>query len=295
MKVILPTLYLLLLVNACSKSNKISLEDPTILLTKVSNLPSELIESSGLEMDKSGNFWSHNDRGNKAELYVFNKNGQLTRIVEVDGSTNNDWEDLTEDAAGNLYIGDFGNNDNDRQNLAVYKISSENLRQNNNKILSEKIQFTFEDQLAFPPDKTIQNFDVEAMFTKADFLYLLTKDRSKPFTGTTKLYRLPNTIGSHKAVLLGDFKTDDNKNKGQITAADISPDGSKLTMLANETIWIFSDFIGENFFSGKVKRIDLSLELQLESIVFQDDCTLYLTNEKTDKEPANLYEIDSCL
>jgi hypothetical protein len=34
---------------------------------------------------------------------------------------NIDWED-TKDKNGNLYVGDFGNNDNERKDLCIYKI-----------------------------------------------------------------------------------------------------------------------------------------------------------------------------
>jgi sugar lactone lactonase YvrE len=31
----------------------------------------------------------------------------------VENAENNDWEDITKDIHGNIYVGDFGNNDND--------------------------------------------------------------------------------------------------------------------------------------------------------------------------------------
>lgn len=294
MKSLIPILSLFLIFSACSKTTTILADNGDTLLTKLSTLPTELKESSGLEIAASGTFWSHNDHGNKAALYAFDKNGSLSQILNFDNISNVDWEDLAEDDAGNLYIGDFGNNDNDRKDLVIYKVAKENLSQNNNKNLVEKITFSFEDQTAFPPIESEQLFDVEAFFYKKNALYLLTRDRSKPFKGVTRLYRLPNTAGNHQAVFLAEFKTADKKNKGQITAADISPDGTTLALLSNEVLWLFNDFSGEDFFSGTVTRKDLAEKLQLESIVFQDNCTLYLTNEEKSKEPASLYTIRLC-
>lgn len=288
---------LLVLLNACTSSQAVLIDkvvetEPELI--KLAELPTELKETSGLAITTSGTFLSHNDHGNAAKLYAFDKKGDLIQSLQVTNATNEDWEDLTVDEVGNLYIGDFGNNKNDRKDLGIYKIAKEQLSQHNNKILAEQITFTFEDQTAFPPIKTARFFDVEAMFYQENFIYLLTRDRSKPFNGNTRLYRLPNTVGHHQATFLATFKTDDKKNKGQITAADISQDGTTLAILANETVWIFSDYIKGKFFSGQVNRIDLSLDLQFESIAFQDDCTLYLTNEKKAEEAASLYELKVC-
>jgi hypothetical protein len=39
---------------------------------------------------------------------------------------NIDWEDITKDKDGNLYVGDFGN-DNERKDLCIYKIDKKSL------------------------------------------------------------------------------------------------------------------------------------------------------------------------
>ena len=38
------------------------------------------------------------------------------------------------------------------------------------------------------------------------------------------------------------------KEKGQITAADLSPDGQTMAMISNTSIWIFQNISGEYFF-----------------------------------------------
>lgn len=50
--------------------------------------------------------------------------GNLVRTITIEGVENNDWEDIAKDKNGFTYIGDFGNNDNDRKNLAIYKVKS---------------------------------------------------------------------------------------------------------------------------------------------------------------------------
>src|SRR5690606_33877479 len=76
-------------------------------------LPEVLTESSGLESNADYSFWSHNDSGNAPKLIRIDTLGQVLQQLEID-AINVDWEDMTKDVDGNLYIGDFGNNDNVR-------------------------------------------------------------------------------------------------------------------------------------------------------------------------------------
>lgn len=287
-------LQLVLLMSGCSQSEALLSTTPEIPMVELTRLPAILDESSGLELTAADTFWSHNDHGGAAALYAFDQRGTLLKALMLANGDNEDWEDLAQDAAGNLYIGDFGNNDNDRQNLRIYKVKAADLNGTNIEISIEKIQFKFVDQTAFPPPETEHFFDVEAFFALEDQLFLFTRDRSKPFSGTTRLYQLPNTPGNHEATFIATFTTAPKKNAGQITAADISPDGSQVALLSNLKVWLFSDFSTENFFAGTVRELDLPVDRQLESIVFKDNCMLYLTNEKNKEEPAMLYELNIC-
>ena len=93
----------------------------------IADLPKFLDEVSGTEYIQSSNLiWMLNDSGNQPKLYAFTKEGKFLREVYVK-TKNNDWEDLASDHLGNLYIGDFGNNDNDRKHLKIYKVVKEYL------------------------------------------------------------------------------------------------------------------------------------------------------------------------
>ena len=296
-KHLLPLCCLLIIGTACSKSSDpvpVPPVDPIPTVTFLASLPSNLSECSGVEIEADGSFLSHNDRGNEAEIYNFEKGGTLSKTYIFENITNVDWEDLTRDEDGNLYIGDFGNNDNDREDLVIYKVQKEELDQSTNITNVEKIFFNFEDQVSFPPSNNKMLFDTETMFYQNDFLYLLIKDRSSPFSGITRLYRLPNIAGNHSAIFQGEFITENNKDKGQVTSADLNQDGSVLAMLSNEMIWLFSGFSEGQYFSGTETKIDLPSGIQFEGIVFQDNCTLFLTSETTSGEEASLYQVDLC-
>jgi hypothetical protein len=274
--------------SACSKTEH--LLNPAEY-REVATLPSVLTESSGLEMTAGEIFWSHNDRNGKAEIYGFEATGVLKTTLKITNATNTDWEDIACDEAGNIYIGDFGNNDNERQNLRIYKIAPPPSGQANFEMLAEKIEFSYPEQTEYPPPKQDWHFDTESLFVNGGWIYLLTKDRSKPFAGKTKLYRLLDLAGTQQAEFLAEFFTDKDEKKGQITAADISPDGSTLALLSNQRLYLFKDFVGNYFFSGTLEKSDLPLHRQMEGLVFRDSCTLFLTNEAKPGQPGMLHEI----
>jgi hypothetical protein len=293
MKILPILLQLLFLCTACSKADHGVLPINTGTFRELSLLPEILQESSGLEISHTGVLWSHNDHKGAPSLYGFDSTGVLMRTLHLANAANKDWEDLAQDAAGNFYIGDFGNNDNDRKDLVIYKIPNPD-EITGPQVTAEAIHFSLEDQSQFPPSENARLFDVEAMLARGDFLYLFTRDRSKPFQGKTKLYKLPNTPGTHTAILMGGFFTDAKQNNGAITSADISPDGSRVAILSNRAVWEFSNFQDDNFLSGSVQRIDLPLNAQMESIHYLDDCSAYLTNEKQNGYESRLFRLEMC-
>jgi sugar lactone lactonase YvrE len=68
----------------------------------------------------------------------------------VENAENNDWEDITKDIHGNIYVGDFGNNDNDRQNLSILKLDLKIPSQTTTKVV-QTTRFHYEGQTDFPP------------------------------------------------------------------------------------------------------------------------------------------------
>jgi hypothetical protein len=140
-----------------------------------------------------------NDSGNKSELFVLNKKGNLIHSCEIQNATNVDWEALAFDGRNTLFIGDFGNNKNMREDLAIYKVPLLEVL-TNNKAKASQILFHYPDQKLFPPKEEKLYFDSEALFYAEDSLYIVTKNRTKPFDGVAKLYRLNTVDKTQKAV-----------------------------------------------------------------------------------------------
>ncbi len=263
----------------------------TIVVEQLCELPSEILETSGLENGPNDWFWTHNDSGNPTELYCIDTLGVIQRVVSVVGDSNTDWEDLTKDNQGNLYIGNFGNNNLNRTDLGIVKIPSIDTC-TTSAMVSDTIRFTYSDQVEFPPSGNYGNFDMEAFFWFEDSLHLFSKDRSTTSTGYSKHYRLPAVGGSYVAELIDSIYTGSSNFLTAITAADISENGDTVVLLNADHIWLITDFSGTDFSTGNVSELALGSFTQKEAIVFRNGF-LYVTDEQ---EPffntgGNLYRV----
>ncbi len=258
----------------------------------VTALPKEIDEASACEISKASNLiWTVEDQGNENLLFGFNKKGELIRKIRVSNVENIDWEDLSSDEEGNLYIGDFGNNDNDRQNLAIYKINAADLSKDE-AIASEIVRFYYPEQKDFPAQKKNRIFDVESFFFYNNHFYLFTKNRSSEFDGTTSLYRVDNNSQTKlPAKKLSEFVTCGNFNHCAVTSAAISPDKKKVVLLSSDKVWVFTNFKDDNFFSGEPKTIELQNFTQKEGLCFETNESILITDEATKKGGSFLYQL----
>lgn len=256
----------------------------------VFSFPKELKEVSGIVRKLNSDIvWTIEDSGNENVIYGLDLSGTIKTKVRIDNLENNDWEDLSGDKDGNLYIGDFGNNKNTRKDLAIYKVAADSLNSENTNY-SYKVSFYYPEQTEFPPKKSNFIYDCESFFEFNNNFYLFTKNRSKNFDGTTLLYKVPNTAGNHKAVLMGKFKTCSTYSTCAITSAAISPDHKKVLLLAHNKVWLFEDFKGDDFFNGKTSTLNLADYTQKEGLCFKDNSSIYISDEKTKSIGGNLYE-----
>jgi hypothetical protein len=266
---------LLILLAACAGSKENKLKEIATLTLK---------EVSGLEYI-NGNLYALEDSGNKNRFYRLNPDGTIAQNYNA-GFKNVDWEDLATDAQGNICIGDFGNNESDRKDLAIYKMAA-----GKPDSLLYKISYTYEDQTEFPPKKSGWLFDVEAFFEYKGSFYLFTKNRSKGFDGTVTVYKVHDAPGSHTARKMGTINTCDNYKRCAIAGADISPDGKKAVLVSGENIWLLTDFGNGDFVNAKIKQLNLGHLSQKESICFKDSDTLLIADEKDDGVGGKLYEV----
>lgn len=255
-------------------------------------LPSQLKEVSGLFYDSNTtSFWTLQDSGNKNELYQLDQTGKLVHTLKVLQTKNIDWEELTADNEGNLYIGDFGNNKNERKDLTIYKIDKANLTEAEVNPTA-KITFSYPEQTEFPPQKTEMMFDAEAFFFYNNNFYIFTKNRSKDFDGTSYVYQVPNKEGHQEAKLVQTFKGCNDYDNCAITGAAISPDEKTFVLLSHSKIWTVEDFNPNAILDGKITMHKLKHNSQKESISFKDDHTIYIADEVKKDTGGKIYQVD---
>lgn len=259
----------------------------SINLIPLTALPASIHESSGL-VALNNSFWTHNDSGNHPVLFNIDSTGQILQIKRITNATNFDWEDITKDQKNNLYIGDFGNNKNNRRTLQIYKIPNPGdiIEE---RIKAEVIEFSFSDQEKFPHPAPHKNFDVEAMICFKDSLYLFSKNLSHPYTGYCKLYRLPSTPGFYTAELIDSVFLGNTIFEASITSGAISKDYKHLALLSYSKLFIFSCFNKDDFFEGEKHELIFPFLSQKEAIAFKGSEYIYITDEKFHGLGGNLY------
>ena len=283
-KLILTTLLILFTSTVFSEIISVKLpEIETVKLTPYATFDfADILESSAIIKSRVWDdvYWTLNDSGNKNRIFPFNRNGKLHRAewykenqggVYVAGALNIDWEEMAVDNDDNIYICDSGNNGNARKDLCIYQLKDPLPISTGSVNYFQKIHFYYPEQKEFPAKPN--NYDCEAVFWANEKLYLLTKHRAD---SNTHLYRFDSfdPLINNPVTLLATFDIG-----GMVTAADVTLDGKKLTVLTYNNVWVFEVNEGNDYFNGKIKWLPISAQ-QCEAICFDDENTLIITNEQ---------------
>ncbi len=187
-----------------------------------------IVESSGVVASRRfpGVFWTHNDGGGakKQVLYAIDRAGKTRAAFPVVGEKFRDWEDIASDDAGHLYLGDIGNNDTDRDSLAVYQIDEPDPAAG-----AKEIRATRAWKLKFPG----ASFNCESLFIWQGYGYVVSKvfDQAR-----AQVFRFP-LKDAKKPVTLELVAT--TPLQSPATGADISADGKLLGIVAKNGAYVF--------------------------------------------------------
>lgn len=186
-----------------------------------------LTESSGIVAShtQSNVFWTHTDGGGKKQvLYAIDRTGKPLAEYRVSGALVTDWEDISSDGEGHLFIGDIGNNDSRRGELAVCQIDEPRLGRPTDGFVT--VTRTW--RLRFPK----KPFDCESLFIWESSGYVVSKvfDDKK-----AEMYRFSLTNNAPFQVLqpVAELKID-----SPVTGATISPDGRLLAVVAKNGAYV---------------------------------------------------------
>jgi hypothetical protein len=86
-------------------------------------------ELSGLVLStrQPGILWTHNDSGDRPRIFALRTNGTVVASLDVPGAQAVDWEDIATGPDGDLLLGDIGDNDAQRADIAIYRIPEPDL------------------------------------------------------------------------------------------------------------------------------------------------------------------------
>lgn len=241
-------------------------------IVRTGRLPKGIHESSGLALYNQS-FVTQEDSGNPPYLFEFDcpllKNRSPSDTIKLPRSVRNiDWESLAVDKQNNFYIGDFGNNSNQRQDLRIIKFNPETGKQG-------IIHFKYADQQQYPPRKMKdQNFDGEALLWARDYLYIFSKNRG---SSPVKIYRVPDQPGEYVLV-----PYDSLDIHIQVTGADISSDEQTVALLGYGKVLLYQCAFDADSNLKLIPKYCKQFRRsgQSEGIMFLDDDQLMITNER---------------
>jgi hypothetical protein len=260
---------------------------PTLELKSAGKLNLKLVaECSALWASPSqpGVFWTLSDSGAKPAITPIRADGTMVPVgkgfwgaVTLKGATNVDWEAISGDAAGNMIVGDVGNNVSRRKELAFY-LFKEPAPGVTEVTDVRKVTFVWPDQASFPDPEL--SHDCEAMFLLRGKLYLLTKHRRDTLTD---LWRADIPAAGNRATLTKLARFDVG---GMVTDACLSPDQKHLAILTYRNVWVFDvPALGEDFFRAPALHAPISppmLSFQVEGCTWVDAGHLLLGSEQGD-------------
>ncbi|HEX2095235.1 MAG TPA: hypothetical protein VHG28_22755 [Longimicrobiaceae bacterium] len=248
-------------------------------------LPGEVRESSGLAVSRRtpGVLWTHNDSGSDPSLFAVDSTGRLLGRVRVTGAENKDWEDI---AAGPcpggtcLYVGDTGDNDDDRRDVEVYRFP-EPAPGDTATRPAERIT------LVYPGGP--RDAEALAVLPGGDLL-IVTKGKKE----TVELYRARAPLRTDAPVRLTritGLSSNRPERLHQVTGASATPDGRWVAVRTYTALHLFrtDDLLtGGNPASDRVDLAPLT-EPQGEAVALRSDGTVFLTSEAPGKgEPGTL-------
>ncbi|MCS5489998.1 hypothetical protein [Algoriphagus limi] len=247
----------------------------TMPSTPLAELDESQNETSGLAQF-GGRLFAINDGDNPNRIYELDpETGEVLRSVLVENANNRDWESLAQSET-HLFIGDFGNNQGTRQDLAIYRIPWQEVL-NQETVQAEKISFRYPNQIDFSPREN-HRFDCEAFLFWKGKLHLFTKNRKSE---DSDHYTLPSEPGNYTTELIETIPV----NK-LVTGACIDPTSGKVILLGYKlplqgfiSLWegMEGELLGENFRRIQIGEFPMGLT---EGVILNPEGNVWISSER---------------
>lgn len=243
-------------------------------------------EASGIasSLPLKGFYWTHNDSGNKPEVYLLNNKGVLISTITLDGVSNRDWEDIAEGIGpvkgkSYVYVGDIGDNAGIRKHIRIYRFPE-----------PEKIPGEHE---TVTPDVLTLKFpngprDAESLMIDpiSKQIYILSKREKEVSLYKTKqlFFKDGDKVVLEKLIKLP---------YTWVTSGDISKDGHHIVIKTLTTIYYWhrnSNESVEDAMAKPAKELPYVVEKQGEGITITPNNDGYVTISEGKNAPIYFYK-----
>jgi hypothetical protein len=246
-------------------------------------------ELSGLALSHSQArvLWTHNDSGDRARVFAVAPSGRLRADVSVTGAEHEDWEDIAigpaPDAGDALYIGDIGDNDEERPAVVVYRVPEPRVVRGapNATAPAQRLRLRY-------PDRP-HNAEALLVDPSSGALVIVTKESGgiahvyvadHPSTATTTTMRRVGrlSLGSDEPV----------------NAGDVSANGRTIALRTSDRAFVWSRRTGESLASAMRRRpcaprAYLGVEGQSEALALTGDGRAFHTVPEGDRPALRRY------
>jgi len=257
----------------------------------------DLGEASGIARDPriDNLLWLHNDSGNEPVLFAVDTAGHTLGAVPIVGATSSDLEDMALGECADgwcLYLADIGDNGAVRHDLSIHRLPLPALPDGGAAEIGEAVRPLATYHIEYPAGPR----DAEALVVDAarGELLVISKGRED----IVEMYaadlqelesaRDPVTLRriGRLAVPIGDG------SQQYVTAADLSPNGSRLAVRAYSALYLFPwDGVAafDTLMTPESTSLLAALEPQGEGVAFaRDGRTVYLASEGREGRPPQL-------
>lgn len=232
----------------------------------------EIDEASGLvaSVRNAGMFWTHNDSGDEPRIFLIDTLGRCHAEVHLSGAKNRDWEDITlgpgpEKDVPYLYIGDIGDNFARYDYKYLYRIPEPVITRLDEGNVPRQLTIRSVDSIKVALED--QPRDTEAMMTD-------------PWTGDIYVFSKREGTEVNVYKLAFPMHTEGQINTAslvctipyvQLTAADMSADGTELLVKNYKTVLYWTRSSGESMemmLKKQPAHLPYAAEPQGEAIAF---------------------------
>jgi hypothetical protein len=245
-------------------------------------------EASGLvaSVNNPGMLWTHNDSGNKADIFLIDDKGDIKCTVHLSGIKNRDWEDIAvgfgpEKGKQYIYIGEIGDNNAVYDEKILYRLEEPSIADGITDTTLTKV-----DKIEFKLSDGRRDSEALIIDPLSKKIYVFSKRESR-----VNLYKLPDTVSTTETMIAD--RVLESLPFTLIVAADISEDGSEILAKNYDNVFYWKRLPGESV-EDAIKRtpeaLPYSPEPQGESIAFTRKGDGYYTiSERKKKTPQNLF------